>query len=138
MLTKHGLDMIDKCKPNDTGSLIETTTVPPCEKPTNSILEDLEKQPRTPLNLEIQTYLIREFYKLYTNNNISDQEEYHNAINEHPEYSAFEKNCNTSVDINIEYDRTLNDKDLYRPLDQTALKVLPKQLKQDFMKSGSI
>jgi hypothetical protein len=138
MLAKHGVDMIDKCESNEEGSLMETTTVSPCEKPKNSILEDLEKQPRTPLHLEIQTYLIREFYKLYTNNNSSGQAEYHIAIQEHPEYSAFEKNCKTNVDINIEYDRTLNDKDLYRPMDQTALKVLPKQLRQDFLKNNSI
>ncbi len=139
MLVKHGVDMVDKCdSKKKSQSPMESTTLPPCEKPNNSILEDLEKQPRTPLHLEIQTYLIREFYKLYTNNNTANQTKYQKAIHKHPEYSAIEKNCNTNVEIDIEYDRTLNDKDLYRPMNQTALKVLPKQLRQDFLKPNSI
>ena len=136
MLVKHGVDMLDKCEETTTHSPIESTTLQASCEPRNSILEDLEKQPRTPLNLEIQTYLVREFYKLHTNN-ISDQKEYHTAIKEHPEYSAFEVKCNSNVQIDIDYDRTLNDKDLYRPLEQTALKVFPKQLKKDFLKNNS-
>ena len=37
-------------------------------KPKTSILEDLRNDPKTPLNLEIETYIIREFYKYHTNN----------------------------------------------------------------------
>ena len=138
MLVKHGVDMVDKCDSNETHSPMESTTSPICEKPKNSLLEDLEKQQRTPLNLEIQTYIIREFYKYHSNNISSNQQQYQNEIKKYPEYSAIEKKCNSDLEIDIDYDRTLKDKDLYRPMDQTALKVLPKHLRKDFLKYNSI
>jgi hypothetical protein len=135
ILVKHGVDMIDKCanKKGDetTGSIIETTLRPICSKPTKSILENLQMSPRTPLNLEIETYLIREFYKFHTNN--SDKSTYEEAVKLHPEYSSFD--CvHNGIHIDIEYDNKLNDNDLYRPMNQTALKVLPQNLKKDFIR----
>lgn len=93
-----------------------------------SILEDLNKQPKNSLNLQIQTYIIRELYTSRHGNEV----ELKDILTDYPEYAAYEK-CNTdNFNILMSYDE--NVKDTYRNTKQNSMKILPKTLKHSFSK----
>lgn len=93
-----------------------------------SILEDLNKQPKNSLNLQIETYIIRELYTSYNGN----KDELKNILTDFPEYAAYEKCKNDNYHIELSYDE--NVKDTYRNPDQNSMKILPKTLKNNFSK----
>lgn len=130
--------LIDKKNKKDTNEDISTTTSlddyttfsPFTSTEPNgtksSILNDLNKQPKNPLNLEIQTYIIRKLYTEYDSDKLND------ILTNHPEYAAYEKCANDNIDINMVYDKS--EKDTYINRNPSAIKVLPKNLKPHFSK----
>jgi hypothetical protein len=93
-----------------------------------SILEDLNKQPKNSVNLQIQTYIIRELYTSCLGNEV----ELKDILTDYPEYAAYEKCNNDNFNISMSFDE--NVKDTYRNTKQNSMKILPKTLKHSFSK----
>ena len=131
-LIKLGFDFVNTKLPGETDTIIKT----------------LQNQPRTPLNLVIETLLIKTFHDFYTNNNTNDINDYKNQLTEHKEYAPYTfdqtESCNPIIyeppDIRYNYKYKDEDEDndndlftdLYRDYNQAPLKILPVSLESAF------
>ena len=114
----------------------------------DTIIQTLQKQPKTPLNLEIETLLIKTFHDFYTNNDTVELNEYKSRLKDHKEYAPYtfehRHNCSNieyiqpDISYNYKYkdeDRNLEGNpftDLYRDYNQKPLKILPSSLEDAF------
>ena len=126
--TKSYLIGIPQNLHNDTTSSIYSN-VTPSNKFKTSILQDLNKQPKNSLNLQIETYIIRELYRSYHGSEV----ELKDILTKYPEYAAYEKCSNNSFNIPISYEEDVND--TYGNTNQNPMKILPKRLKNSFQKN---
>jgi len=147
-LLRLGIDMVDKNTKthyffdDETGTDKSLDFIPKNEenKPDNSILEDLSKQPRKPLNLQIETYLIREFYNLKTNN-LGYNHNYKNYLKLYPEYAPYQTNTCDTVTIPLDYESQNSDSEtkidndeLYIDQNIDRYKILPLTYRKEFRK----
>lgn len=108
-----------------------------------TILSELKKQPRNPLNLEIETLLIKAFHNFYTLND-TNNEKYEEMMQDdkYKEYAPYkatdeEKGCSINENYNtpnISYNYSYDDSDkLYKTIENVPLKVLPSNLEKGFI-----
>jgi hypothetical protein len=111
-----------------------------------TILSKLKTEPKNPLNLEIETLLIKTFHNFYTQNSTLPHL-YSHMLNdpkykEYAPFNAIDKKTGCSViddynvpkiNYNYKYDEDNENDKLYRTIEQTPLKVLPANLEKGFI-----
>ena len=115
------------------------------ESEKETILSELKKQPKNPLNLQIETLLIKTFHNFYTlndtNNESYEEKMKDSKFYDYAPYTATdrEKGCSISenyntpnINYNYKYDEE-DPNDFYRTIEQTPLKVLPSNLEKNFL-----
>ena len=138
-LVKMGIDMVDKTIKEhyyyDVDGKSQSMQIPQDDKdkPDKSILQDLKNQPKTPLNLEIETYIIREFYKYHTNN-LGGTDSYNIQLKLNSEYAPFETDSCDTISVPVSYSEDYNENQLFIDQDVEKYKILPYPYKKYFKK----